>query len=44
MKLDGKVLVLLRLLRQEDRMDSGHDSTSSDGDPGHELVDLIMTM
>ena len=42
--LKMKLLVLLRLLRQEDRMDARHHSTGSDGDPRHELVNLIMTM
>ena len=32
---------LLRLLGQEHWVDTGHNTSSSNGDPGHELVDLI---
>ena len=32
---------LLRLLGQEHRVDTGHNTSSSNGDTGHELVDLI---
>ena len=35
---------LLRVLGQEDRVDAGNNSSSGNGDIGHELVDLIMTV
>ena len=41
MHLDGR---LLRLLGEEDRLDARNDSSSSDGDSRHQLVDLVMTM
>ena len=34
----------LRLLRQEDGVDARKNSSSSDGDPRHELVDLTVRM